>query len=170
MTDPTTELKREMVQAHDRVVESLQSTELVDPQTGELVNAADLQQAGVYLDILRRRKREIDDQIKLVEAIALNEMALLGQGTVRKGRVQLTRQGGKKYEYDLEELAKLQDAGLPEDRYSEVVKPVVDWKVDRNALKQLSAANPEYRQIIENATTEVEGRTWLRVDFQRGEA
>lgn len=143
----------------------IESTELVDPQTGELVNAADLQQAGVYLDVLRRRKRELDDMIQVVESVALAEMAARGQGTVRVGRVQLSRKGGRKYEYDFEELHKLLDEGLPEDRYAELVKPTVTYKVDRNALKQIAAANPVYDQIISQATTEVEGRTWIEVRF-----
>lgn len=143
--------------------------EVCDPFTGEAVDLSDLAFAADYLDTLRRWKIALDQATRDTQDAILDQMSVLGQGTVRVGRAQLRRVPKVDYEYDHEELLKLLDMGLPEQRFQEVVRDVVDRKVSRTALKQVAASNPEYAKVIERATTKIDRPASVEVQFSERE-
>ena len=54
--------------------------------------------------------------------------------------------------------AKLRDAGMPEERISEIVQETVSHTVDLKAAKKAAGVNPAYAQALADATTEHEAQ------------
>lgn len=141
-----------------------------DPFTGEAVDCSDLAVGGEFVDLLREAKTKIDDTIRQAQNVMLAEMSRMGQGTVRVGRVQVEKVTKTEYVYDYDLLATLVELGLPEQRYREVVKQITEEKVDRRALLQVAAADPEkYGKVIDAATRAIPRDPTIKVTFGRME-
>lgn len=139
------------------------STEVVDPFTGELVDVSDPKVAAEFLDALRGSKDAIDRIIRGVTEIALAEFERRGTKTINAGRWELKKAEQVSYEWDDEVLQELLDAGLPKERWQELVKETVTTKVSQQTAKELEAANPAYKAIIERARKRVEKPARLEV-------
>lgn len=139
------------------------ATEVLDPFTGELVDVSDPQVAAEFLDALRGSKDAIDRVIRTVTDIITSEFQRQGSKTIAAGRWELELSPSVTYQWDEEELQKLLDAGLPEERYQDLVQTTVSVKVRQNVAKQLESSNDEYAAIIEQARTRVEGAPRVNV-------
>jgi hypothetical protein len=131
-------------------------TEVVDPFTGSLVDVSDPMAAAEFLDALRQSKETITKIIHAVEGIQLAEFERQGTKTIHAGRWDLELESQVSYQWDEEVLHELLDAGLPEERYQDLVKTTVSVKVLQGEAKRLEAANPAYAEIIGRARTRVE--------------
>lgn len=126
------------------------STEMMIP-TGEVLDVSKMPDAATALDALREMKHQINEQIHFIEQVVGEEMARTGSQTINVGRVALVRKVTKDYDWDLEELAKLEDLGLPRERLEQLIVPVYDTKVKLNVAREIAAASPAYKQVIEDA-------------------
>jgi hypothetical protein len=139
------------------------------PLVGELVDLGEPAAVARALDTVRHAKRELDDARRVLEAVLQRESERVGSRTLRYRGIEAVVSGGtERVEYpDAQELAeRLREAGLPEERISEVVVEIVDYKVDRSALRSVMASNPRYAQAAE--TTGRTTQTPLRVAIKRG--
>jgi hypothetical protein len=132
--------------------------QLVDVRTGELLPATPENAAELLVAAREMRQRILDLQ-KDCEAVLLDASRRLGTKTLHLGDVTATVTGGSELAWDLEVLNELRAAGLPEQRYDELVVATVTYKVNAAVSKQLSAANPAYAEIIDRARGIVE-RPW----------
>jgi hypothetical protein len=140
------------------------STELVRPavlldvRTGELVEATP-DKAAELLIVARQFRSQILDSVKACEYVLLEESKRQGTKTLHYPGGTATITGGSELDWDFEVLNELRAAGLPEERYDELVVATVTFKVNAAVSKQLASANPDYAQIIERARGTIE-RPW----------
>lgn len=130
--------------------------EVVDPFTGSLVDVSDPMAAAEFLDALRGSKDTITKIIHAVEEIQRAEFERQGTKTIHAGRWDLTLEPQVAYVWDEQVLQELLDAGLPEERYRDLVKTTVSVKVSQDQAKRIESANERYADIIERARTRVE--------------
>lgn len=139
-------------------------TEIVIPGTGELVSLDDPAQVAAALTALKQHTTNVSAVRHLLEAVLAEESERQGTKTLRIGDYVATIGPGSDLDWDLDELAKLRDAGLPEERYNALVKTTVDYKVDARVASQIEKANPDYARIIGNARIRIPKRASVRVD------
>ncbi len=113
--------------------------------------------------------RDLENQLRIVKGnlsyLLVDESERVGSKTLHLDGMTVEISGGNAIEWDLEELEKLRDAGLPEARYDELVKTEVSYKVDARQAQRIAGANPAYATIIERARTDRE--TTPRVSVKR---
>jgi hypothetical protein len=136
------------------------------PQTGEVLDLTDAPAVGRALRDVRRLKQQLDEARRILEDALVEESRRVGTKTLHLGSVLAIVYGGEKVEWDVEELWKLRDAGLPEERLTALIKTEVTYKVDAAVARQIAAANPDYRAIIERARLVVPA-SW-RVSVKEG--
>lgn len=136
------------------------------PLLGLAVDPAAYDQVAEALASVRDAKRLLDEARVELERLLAEEAQRLGTKTLHFGDLDAVVSGGPYTAYDIEVLGRLQEAGLPEDRWNQLVKTRVEYRVDRNVLRQVrGAGNPEYEAIIEKAGEHVERP--YRVDVKR---
>lgn len=131
---------------------------LLDVRTGELVEATP-DKAAELLVAMRQFKAQILDAVKACEYVLLEESQRQGTKTLRLQNVAAVVSGGSELDWDLDVLGELRAAGLPEERFNELVVATVTYRVNAAVAKQLAAANPIYASVIERARGTVE-RPW----------
>jgi len=134
-------------------------TELAIPGTGEIVSLDNPEQCALALDALRQHELVVREAKSILTRAIVEESQRRGTKTLalagdRAARVSMR----KEIVWDFDELAKLRDAGLPEDRWNALVKETVEQRVDGREARQIASANPEYAAIIDRARQEFEGR------------
>lgn len=138
--------------------------EILNPVTGELVPAGDVE---VVTDNLLRLR---DLRQQLTDAIAAFTDALVAESR-RQGTRTLTAAGTKvqvsapdAVEWDIEQLVDgLRAAGLPEARLNELVRSTVTYQVDGSVARQLAGASAEYKAAVEAAKRRVPKRQYVTV-------
>jgi hypothetical protein len=120
------------------------------PWTGEVLEASPVTAAKALLEAKRLR-----EQIKDFEAVAreyvLKDSRRQGTKTLHYGDTTVTVSSDRELVWDMTELVKLLDAGLPPERYNDLVTEEVSYKVDAAVARQLEGANEEYAGIIGRA-------------------
>lgn len=125
-------------------------------QTGELLPATPANAAQVLL-ACRAMKEHVNDLVNEATAFLVSEAERLGTKTIHAGDHVITLNGGTSEEYDPHDLSQLlRECDCPEDRIEQAVVAEVTYKVNRSVLRQLAAANPNYRAAVELARREVE--------------
>ena len=126
---------------------------LLNPLTGELVPAADIAAVGEAIDALKEHRRQVEAAISAFTQAAVEQSRVHGTRTLRADGVEVVLSADSALEWDTTELVKLLDAGLPEERYRELVKETVTLSVNASVARQLEGANDAYRVIISRART-----------------
>lgn len=130
---------------------------IVVPLLGLVVSPTSTNEVAEALGSVREAKRLLDEARGELERILAEEAQRQGTKTLHLDRATVSITGGPETDYDIEVLERLLDAGLPQDRYDELVKTRIEYRVDRNVIRQLrGSGNPDYEAIIENAASEVE--------------
>lgn len=112
---------------------------------------------------LRQFKMRVQEAIRGCEDVIIGEMSRTGIKTLRADGFTASAGTGTDVEWDIATLQELKAAGLPEERFRDLVTTVVSFKVNAAAAKQIAAANPEYAAIIERARRTVEKRRYVSV-------
>lgn len=132
------------------------SREIAIPGTGELVDLSDTPACVAALDALRNYESLIR------EAKATLTRAVIEEAT-RQGVRSLELPNGDRAEisaaseivWDAELLEeKLREAGMPEERISQIIEQTVTLKVKTGEAKKAAAANPDYASAVEEARSE----------------
>jgi hypothetical protein len=144
-------------------------TGLLDIQTGELLPAT-VDNAARVLNSCRDMKERINRVIDETTAYLAQEAATAGTKTLRSGAETVTLTGGESVEYDAADLMEaLAVAGCPDARIAEAVVAEITYKINRSVLRQLAAANPDYKAAIELAARTVTKPWRASVKFIRRE-
>jgi hypothetical protein len=127
-----------------------ESTELVVPGLGTVVDLADPAACAFALDDIREMERQFRYlKTELTERI-VEAARVEGTKTLHFPGGTVTVTTGEDYSYDAEEIeVGLRAAGMPENRIREVVKETVSYKVDAVKARQAGAANPAYAEVVE---------------------
>lgn len=132
--------------------------QLIDFRSGEIV-AATPENAVELLTVARDTRNRLLDLAKDCEAVILEASRRQGTKTLHYESGTATVTGGSDLDWNLETLLELRAAGLPEDRYNELVVATITYKVSASVAKQLEAANPAYAEVISRARTRVD-KAW----------
>jgi hypothetical protein len=141
----------------NEVATTEKALEILDFQTGEMIDAKDAPRVAKYLADLREMKSgPLDAAIKACEAALIDYAEAQGKKTLRMGGIAAEVYGGSSIEWDAELLQEgLREAGLPEDRLAEVVVETVTYKVVTQEAKRVAAANPAYAAAVAAARTDI---------------
>lgn len=141
-----------------------QPRELVLPGTGELVNLDDAGQVARALSSLRDWKRHADEARAVLEAALVAESARQGTKTLHLGAMTASVSADTELAWDVTVLIGLLAAGLPSERYTDLVTETVSYKINASVAKQIAGANPAYAAIIDAAQSRVPKRQYVRVE------
>ncbi len=136
---------------------------IINPVTAELVDLTKPENAARFIAEARALENRLRDARREAEWALVEESQRQGSKTLRFGQATVTISGGPETTYDVEVLAELLAAGLPEERYAEVVRMTVEYKPMVGELKRLATANPVYGEIIARAAVRVEKPFTARV-------
>lgn len=129
---------------------------LLDVQTGELLPLKPSNAARV-INAARAMKQQVNQIVNDATAYLVDVATEQGIKTLHDGGETITISGGPTVEYDPLDLREaLEAAGCPQNRIDQAVVAEITYKVDRSVLRQLAAANPDYKAAISLAEREVE--------------
>lgn len=128
---------------------------LLDPQTGQALEV-NPENAAVVLHRIKDLYALIRDAKEMATHVLLDEMRRQGLKTMNVGGLKVEQRTSKEIHWNLELLEELRKAGLPEERYNDLVRETVSYHVNANEAKRIAAANDTYRSIIEAARTDHE--------------
>lgn len=130
--------------------------QLLDVLTGEVLEATPASAARVIV-AAREMKSRIQDVIRDATDYLREQSMREGTKTFETANGKVTLGGGETVEYDVHDLREaLTAADCPEDRITDAIKEEISYKVDRSVLRQLAAANPDYKAAIDLAERRVE--------------
>lgn len=102
-------------------------------------------------------KQQVNQIVNDATAYLVDVATEQGIKTLHDGGETITISGGPTVEYDPLDLREaLEAAGCPQNRIDQAVVAEITYKVDRSVLRQLAAANPDYKAAISLAEREVE--------------
>ena len=138
-------------------IEAIAPSAAIIPLLGLVVALDNPNEVALAMQAVRNAKRQLDEVRANLEAILVDEAARQGTKTLHLDKAEVVVTGGPTTEYDIEELLKLRDAGLPEERYDKLVKTQVTYTVDKSVIRQLlGSGNEQYVAIIGRAAQSVE--------------
>jgi hypothetical protein len=142
----------------------------LDMTTGELLPAT-VDNAARVLNSARAIKEQVNQLVQETTAWLAEEAARRGTKTLYEGGSQIVLTGGAGEDYDAVDLMDaLRAADCPEDRIEQAVVAVITYKVNRSVLRQLAAANPDYKAAIDLARREVEKPWRASIKTRKGDA
>lgn len=121
--------------------------------TGELIDRDDLAAVASYVEQISDHQRKVRTLKRDVTAILVEAARAQGTKTLHLGKYDVEVSGGLEYEWDVERLEALLEAGLPLERFNELVQIEQTTTVKANVAKSIAASNPLYAEIIESAKT-----------------
>lgn len=139
------------------------AADILDPRTGELLDPADTVRVADLLVYLRELRATISAGVSACSQALIAEAERQGTKTLRAGGTTLEIRGGTEIVWDLEVLRELTGLGLPEERYGDLVKETVTYKVNAAVAKQIAGANPAYADVIERARSDFEKARYVSV-------
>ncbi len=137
---------------------------VLNPVTGELIPAEDVNGVAEAVKGLRELKAQIADAIADATVILVAESKRQGTKTLALQDVTVEIRGGTETAWDVQELrTNLEALQIPEERLRALIKTEVTYKVDARVAKQLAGANEDYAAVLESAKTTVEKPYYIRV-------
>lgn len=129
---------------------------LPHPATGEVISKDDPAACAKALDEVRDLEWKLKDLKRWLTSALVEEARRQGTKTLHlEGVTAVVSFDAETTEWDVTELVKLLDMGLPESRYAKLVREEISYKVDANVAKQIAGANAEYALVIERAKRKV---------------
>lgn len=142
-------------------------TGLLDVQSGEVLPAT-VSNAARVINAARAMKANVNEIVKEATRYLVAESERQGTKTLHDEHETVTVSGGPGTDYnELDLMDALREAGCPESRIGQAVKQTVSYKVDRAVLRQLAAANQDYKAAIELAEIEVDRPYTATVKLRR---
>ncbi len=137
---------------------------VLNPVTGELIPASDVNGVAEAVKGLRQLNAQIRDAIADATVILVEESRRQGTKTLALQDVTVEIRGGTETVWDIETLQHQMDSlGLPAERMDALIKTEITYKVDARVAKQLAGANEDYAAVLESAKTTFEKPYYVRV-------
>jgi hypothetical protein len=129
--------------------------ELVVPNTGELVFLEDPAQCARVLYEIADLEQRIRDLKGALRETLFEESKLQGTKTLHFPGLDAVISTPVTTSWNYEVLLELREAGLPEERFNDLVMAETTYKVNGSVAKSIGASNDVYAEIIERAKTRV---------------
>lgn len=129
------------------------STEIVAPTTGVLVDLSSPAEVAHALHEIRDIEDKVKDFKRVLTHVLVEEAARQGAKTIELGGLKVVIKEGEQILWDVDVLEDLLEAGLPQERFDELVKVECTHKVSKREADRIAAGRPEYAEIIETAKT-----------------
>lgn len=140
----------------EQLIEDAQETALVLPN-GTVIDTTEIAQVVQAIKDLDLLKSMVAAARRKLSDLVLEERKRTGaSATMHVGKATVAITVAKEIVWDMDELGKLRDAGLPEATWDELVVTTVTEKVNANVAKRIANANEAYAKIIEGARTDHE--------------
>jgi len=136
---------------------------VLQPLTGELIPAGDVPKLAEAIQEIRDYRDKLGRAIDALTEALINESHRQGTKTLTAAGLKIEVSADTQIDWDIDELDKLRDAGLPGDRYAQLVQTIVTHKVDGRVAKQLEGANDAYATIIDRARVRVPKKQYVTV-------
>lgn len=126
----------------------------IDQRLGEL-DLDNVVECAVLLDDIRTLEAQLATAKARLTAAIVHRASVDGETRYDlPGRMRAEVRSGKRSTVAADVLeTKLRDAGMPEERISEIVQETVTHSVDLKAAKKAAGVNPAYAQALADATT-----------------
>jgi hypothetical protein len=129
----------------------------VIPTTGEVISLDDPASCARALYEIKELEQRIRDLKAALRESIVNESVRVGGKTLHFGSeegeggyvAKISTPNETRWDYNV--LLELVDAGLPEERFNELVLIEQSYKIDGSLVRQLSGANPVYAEILTRA-------------------
>jgi hypothetical protein len=132
-------------------------SELVVAGVGEIVNLDDAVQCVNALAAVRDLEQQLREAKAVLTDAIVHECSRMGTKTLSlPSGIKAVVAGGTETIWDIEVLETLVDAGLPRQRFDEMVTVEVTSKVNAREADRIAGANEQYAEIVERAKTIVE--------------
>ena len=122
------------------------TNEVVNILTGELIEADDYQALAQAWASMQEYRLRLSDAMRGITEILVQEAARRGSREIEG----LTVEQKTTYSWQMPSLEQLLAAGLPQDKWDEIVTPQPP-KVDARKMLAVGRVNPEYQSIIEGS-------------------
>lgn len=142
-------------------IEPLQPQELVNPSTGQMIDLRDVQSVAIHLDEIRQLEDRLKEAKRILGRVLAAEAERQGTQTLHLPGLKVPISKKREIHWDLEILKELRELGLPTERWSQVVRTTVDYKVMAGEAKKIAAANPAYAEVIKRARTDFDGELYV---------
>lgn len=126
-------------------------SELVVPYSGELVPLDSPSECARVLNEIRELKKKLREAEQELTFVLTQEFQRQGLKTMELDGVKMELKGGSEIAWDLEVLEELRELGLPEDRFNDLVKAEVSYKVSAREAQRIASTNEQYAEVIERA-------------------
>lgn len=136
---------------------------VVIPTTGEAINLSDAHACACALQEVREVEAQLRDIKRVLTEGILEESRRQGSKTLHFSTFDARINNPPTTAWDYEVLCELQDAGLPEERFADLVTTEISYKVNGNVAKSVASSNPAYREIIERAKTTIYGQATVSI-------
>lgn len=128
-------------------------TEVAIPGIGSLVNLDHPDEVARALADIRELENMLREAKRELTFVLERESEKQGTKTLGYGDVTVTVTTPTEIAWDLNVLEELLEAGLPQERYDELVKTEISYKVSAREADRIAGANATYADIIDRART-----------------
>lgn len=132
-------------------IEEAPRREIAVPGVGSLIDLDEPAQVAMALRDVKQFASALSAARAVLEEAMVDEAMRQGTKTLRFGERTVKIGSDSELEWNLKALEGLIEAGLPQDRYDELVTVTLTYKVSSAVANQIAGANPRYRRIIEDA-------------------
>lgn len=136
---------------------------VVIPTTGEAIDLSDAHACARALREVREVEARLRDVKRVLTEGILEESQRQGSKTLHFPTFDARINNPPATVWDYEVLCELQDAGLPEERWTDLVTTEISYKVNGNVAKSIASSNPEYKAIIERAKSTTYGQPTVSI-------
>lgn len=148
--------------------ETVTGMELVVPFSGEVVALDDPEHCAKILGEIRELETKLRELKGYLGNALMEESRRQGTKTMHFPGLEVKINTPTEISWDYEVLAELQEAGLPEERFNDLVMMEVNYKVNGSVAKSISSSNEVYAEIISRAQTRVPRSPSVSVNAKKG--
>lgn len=134
---------------------------LVHPLTGELIKPSETRKVADTIEDLRAHRHALQTYIDEFTEALVEHSRQIGAKTFSAGGRTVVVSADKELQWDVTILNELIEAGLPEERFSELVTTEVTYKINAAVAKQIESASDEYATIIQRARSYVPKKQYV---------
>lgn len=131
------------------------STELVIPLTGEVISLDDPASCARVMQEIRELEYKLRTLKGHLTQALVQASRAAGTKTLHYPNVTVTVSTPEQIAWDYEVLTELLEAGLPEERFNDLVLIEQSYKINNSVAKSIAGSNDVYAEIIQRAQARV---------------
>lgn len=136
---------------------------IVIPITGEAIEFSDAHACARALQEVREIEARLRDVKRALTEGIIEESQRQGSKTLHFSGFDARINNPPTTVWDYEVLCELLEAGLPEERFADLVTTEISYKVNGNVAKSVASSNPDYKAIIDRAKATTYGQPTVSI-------